>query len=42
MFFIKNLKNARFKKKLFYKFTKFFDVENVIELQTYRLRLFDQ
>ena len=42
MFFIKNLKNARFKKKLFYKFTKLFNVKNVVKLQTYRLRLLDQ
>ena len=42
MFFTKNFKNARFKKKLFYKFTKFFNVKNVVELQIYRLRLFDQ
>ena len=42
MFFMKNFKNAKFKKKLFYKFIKFFDVENVIELQIYRLRLLDQ
>ena len=42
MFFTKNLKNARFKKKLFYKFIKLFDVKNVVKLQTYRLRLFNQ
>ena len=42
MFFTKNLKNARFKKKLFYKFTKFFEIENVVKLQTYRFCLFDQ
>ena len=42
MLFTKNFKNARFKKKLFYKFTKFFDVKNVVKSQTYRLRLFDQ
>ena len=42
MFFTKNLKNARFKKKMFYKFTKFFEVKNVVELQTYYLCLFDQ
>ena len=42
MFFTKNLKNARFKKKLFYKFTEFFNVKDVVESQTYRLRLFNQ
>ena len=42
MLFTKNFKNARSKKKLFYKFTRFFEVENIIELQTYRLCLFDQ
>ena len=42
MLFIKNFKNARFKKKLFYKFTKFFNVKDVVESQIYRLRLFDQ
>ena len=42
MFFTKNFKNARSKKKLFYKFTRLFEVENVVESQTYRLCLFDQ
>ena len=42
MLFIKNFKNARFKKKLFYKFTKFFEIKNVVKSQTYRLCLFDQ
>ena len=42
MFFTKNLKNARLKKKLFYKFTKFFEIENVVESQAYRLCLLDQ
>ena len=42
MLFTKNLKNIRFKKKLFYKFTKLFEIENVIESQTYRLCLPDQ
>ena len=42
MLFTKNLKNARFKKKLFYKFTKFFNIKDVVELQIYRLRLSDQ
>ena len=42
MFFTKNFKNARFKKKLFYKFTKFFDVKNVVESQIYCFRLLDQ
>ena len=40
--FTKNFKNIRSKKKLFYKFTKFFKIENVVELQTYRLCLLDQ
>ena len=42
MLFTKNLKNARSKKKLFYKFTKLFEIENVVESQTYRLCLLDQ
>ena len=42
MFFTKNLKNAKFKKKLFYKFTELFEIENVVESQTYRLCLLDQ
>ena len=42
MFFTKNLKNAKSKKKLFYKFIKFFNVKDVVESQTYHLRLFDQ
>ena len=42
MFFIKNLKNVKSKKKLFYKFTKFFEIKNVVKLQTYRLCLPDQ
>ena len=42
MLFTKNFKNARFKKKLFYKFPEFFDVKNVVESQTYRFRLFNQ
>ena len=42
MFFTKNFKNARFKKKLFYKFIEFFDIENVIELQIYCFYLLDQ
>ena len=41
MLFTKNFKNAKFKKKLFYKFTKFFEIENVVESQTYCLCLFD-
>ena len=40
--FTKNLKNVRPKKKLFYKFTEFFEVKNVVESQVYRLCLFDQ
>ena len=42
MFFTKNFKNARFKKKLFYKFTGSFEIEDVIESQAYRFCLFDQ
>ncbi len=37
--FIKNLKNARLKKKLFYKFIELFEIENVVNSQTYCLRL---
>ena len=39
MFLIKNFKNAKFKKKLSYKFTNFFKIINVIDTQTYRFRL---
>ena len=42
MIFTKNLKDVKFKKKLFYKFTRFFEIKNVVESQTYRLCLFDQ
>ena len=42
MLFTKNFKNVKFKKKLFYKFTKLFEIEDVVESQTYRLCLFDQ
>ena len=42
MFFIKNFKDARLKKKLFYKFIKFYDIKNVVKLQTYCFRLFNQ
>ena len=42
MLFTKNLKNARSKKKLFYKFTKSFEIKNVVESQAYRLCLLDQ
>ena len=42
MLFTKNFKNVKFKKKLFYKFTKFFEIENVVESQTYDLYLLDQ
>ena len=42
MFFTKNLKNVRSKKKLFYKFMKFFEIKNVVESQIYRLCLLDQ
>ncbi len=39
IFSIKNPKNARFKKKLFYKFIKLFEIENIVNLQTYYFRL---
>ena len=42
MFFTKNLKNARFKKKLFYKFIKLFNIKDIVKSQIYCLRLFDQ
>lgn len=35
----KNLLNARFKKKLFYKFIESFEIENIVDKQTCRLRL---
>ena len=40
--FTKNFKNVRLKKKLFYKFTRFFEIKNVVESQIHRLCLFDQ
>ena len=40
--FTRNLKNARFKKKLFYKFIEFFEIKKVVDFQTYYLRLSDQ
>ena len=42
MLFTKNFKNVRSKKKLFYKFTGLFEIENVVESQIYRFCLFDQ
>ena len=39
MFSIKNLKDARLKKKLFYKFTGLFEIVDVMGAQAYRLRL---
>ena len=42
MLSIKNLKNARSKKKLFYKFIGSFEVVDVMSAQTYRLRLFEK
>ena len=42
MLFTKNFKNTKFKKKLFYKFTRFFEIKNVVESQIYRLCLLDQ
>ena len=42
MLFTKNFKNTRSKKKLFYKFTESFEVENVVGSQTYRFCLPDQ
>ena len=42
MLFTKNLKDVRFKKKLFYKFTKFFKMIDVVDTQTYRLKLLKQ
>ena len=39
MLFIKNLRDARFKKKLSQKYTELFAVVNLVESQSYRLRL---
>ena len=39
MLFIKNLKDVKFKKKLFYKFIKFFKMIDVVDTQTYYLKL---
>jgi len=40
MLLTKNLLNVRLKKKLFYKFTKLFEVKNIIKRQIYCFRLF--
>ena len=37
----KNFKQKRFNKKLSYKYTKLFKIKNKINLQIYRLTLFD-
>ena len=42
MLFTKNLKDVKLKKKLFYKFTKFFEVIDVVNTQTYHLKLSKQ
>ena len=42
MLFTKNLKDVKFKKKLFYKFTKFFKMIDVVDTQTYHLKLSKQ
>ena len=42
MLFTKNLKNVRLKKKLFYKFTKFFKMIDVVDTQTYHLKFLKQ
>ena len=42
MLFTKNLKNIRFKKKLFYKFTNSFKVIDVVNTQIYCLKLLKQ
>ena len=42
MLFTKNLKNVRFKKKLFYKFTSSFKVIDVVNAQAYCLKLSKQ
>ena len=42
MLFTKNLKNVKLKKKLFYKFTKSFKMIDVVDTQTYRLKLSKQ
>jgi len=39
MLLTKNLLDVRLKKKLFYKFTRSFEVKDIIKKQTYRLRL---
>ena len=39
MFSITNLKQIRFKKKLSNKYTKSFEIENVVDMQIYRLKL---
>ena len=39
MFFTKNLKNIKLKKKLCYQFTSFFEIKDIVESLTYCLRL---
>ncbi len=41
IFFIKNFKNTRFKKKLFYKYIKLFSIVDIVEIQIYRLQFLD-
>jgi len=40
MLLIENLSNVCLKKKLFYKFTKLFEIQNIIKRQIYCFRLF--
>jgi len=42
MFSTKNLLNARLKKKLFYKFIELFEIEDIINKQTYCLHLLEK
>ena len=39
MLSIKNLENAKSKKKLFYKFIDLFEIIDVVDFQAYRFRL---
>ena len=39
---MKSLKDVKLKKKLFYKFIKFFEIIDVVDTQTYRLKFLKQ
>ena len=42
MFFIKNLKQIKFKKKFANKYTKSFEILDIVDAQTYKLQFFSK